>query len=261
MPCEDRRGNEVRDLLGGLEMAGEPLIGPPGPLGIELTRQVIDALPHVADQLVPADLARLGVGRRPPKSLDDLVEEDAMAAPRLLVLERLLALRATEQDRRVARQPADQLITRERPFAQTPIRVGVVTAGIDEEQVRPSLVVQPLHQTGQADHRRAFADNRVERAEKGVAEPPPLGIPDQVSSLVLQRQLHAVPGKGHHDDILLWPLQKTGEGLFDVHLGGVRAGQRPDGELLLLEHDSQLLDVALGEPQRTVLQLAPIRSC
>ena len=181
-----------------------------------------------------------------------------MAAPRLLVLERLLALRATEQDRRVARQPADELITRERPLSQSSVRVEIVAAGVNEEQVRPSLVVQPLHQTGQADHRRALAGNRVERAEEGVAQLPPLGVPDQVSSLVLQRQLHAVPGKGHHDDFLLRPLQKPGEGLFDVHLGGVRAGQGPDGELLLLKHDSQLLDVALGEPQRTVLELAPI---
>src|SRR5208337_672431 len=100
----------------------EPLIGLPGPLRVEFTRQAIDALSHVADQVVPAELARLGIGRRPPKSLDDLVEEDAMATPRLLVLERLLALRATEQDRRVARQPADELVHRERPLAQPPIR-------------------------------------------------------------------------------------------------------------------------------------------
>ena len=174
------------------------------------------------------------------------------------MLERLLALRATEQDRRVARQRADELVTRERPLAQPPIRVGVVTAGVNEEQVRPPLVVQPPNQTGQADHRRAIAGHRVDRAEEGVAELPPLCVSDQFPSLVLQRQLHAVPGKGHHDDILLRPLQKPGEGLFDVHLGGDLANQGPDGELLLLEHASQYLDVALGEPERTVLQLAVI---
>ncbi len=181
-----------------------------------------------------------------------------MASPRLLVLERLLTLRATEQDRRVARQPADEFVPRERPLAQSPISVGVVTAGVDEEQVRPALVVQPLHQTGQADHRRAFADNRVERAKEGVAELPPLGVPDRVPSLVLQGRLRAMPGKGHHDDFFLRPLQKTGEGLFDVHLGGIRAGQGPHGELLLPKHDGQLLNVAFGEPQRPVLQPAPI---
>src|SRR5208337_4880136 len=54
-----------------------------------------------------------------------------------------------------------------------------------------------------------------------------------------------------------WPHIKIPQ-IRRSDLGGDPAGQGPDGELLLPKHDGQLLDVALGEPERSILELAPI---